>query len=151
MATEPDQTKWLGIRPTPDCNNIPVASEKQAPAIGDLQAIKDRYVDRTVQNNKDCSVAWTYDGDTVPAGEIWVITTATIRNQTSLSDLYFRLTVDGNISRICAWYSVAIDQFVNWNGLCVLRNPDSISFQCMLGGALDTIQLAVLGYKVGVY
>lgn len=151
MAKEPDQTKWVGVRPTDPSEDIPTTTIKALPAIGDLQAIKERYGHRITQNFKNCTVSWTYAGDTVPAGEIWVITTATIRNETSLCDLYFRLTINGNICRIKTWYSVPPDHFVNWNGFCVLKNPDSISFQCMLGGASDTIQLAVVGYKVGEY
>ena len=56
MATEPDQTRWVGIRPTPDCNDIPTTSKKQAPAIGDLQAIKENIGAHVSANNQDCTV-----------------------------------------------------------------------------------------------
>lgn len=151
MAKEPDQTRWVGIRPTDPSEDIPVTTRKLAPAIGDLQAVKDRYGAGISVDNVDCSVVGTVALPAVTAGEIWVVTTINAANETTICDIILRARVAGNWMEIKGIYSVEPGIKVSWGGMIVLVNPDFIRCEFELGGALDTVNAYVTGYKIGAY
>ncbi len=93
---ESDQTRWIGVRPTTDPEDIPVSiatwplctkvepcpannpfrtlTRKLAPAISDLQAIES--VIRYEYRDSGVTGDITKDSGTVPAGKLWVMTMA---------------------------------------------------------------------------
>ncbi|GAH83449.1 unnamed protein product, partial [marine sediment metagenome] len=56
MPIENDQTKWRGIRPTPDMGDIPVAVVRPADTISDLQAINDILALSNVEVGKNTTI-----------------------------------------------------------------------------------------------
>jgi hypothetical protein len=151
MAKEPDQTKWVGIRPTDPSEDIPTISKKLAPAIGDLQAVKERCGQSGSAIGIDCSVNGWITLPQVTAGEIWVVTNMTATNKTSLCDIIFRPRIGDDWREIKSIYSVEPGLEVSWNGLLVFIRPDYIRCHFEFGGANDNIYLYTIGYKIGIY
>jgi len=151
MAKETDQTRWVGIRPTDPSEDIPTTTKKLAPAIGDLQAIKERYGTEAGTIGKDCSVSVLENLPAVPAGEIWVVTNITAVNETTICDIIIRPVIAGNWRTIKCFYSVEPDIHVSWSGMIVLINPDYIGCYFELGGVADTVRLFASGYKIGAH
>jgi len=170
---EPDQTKWRGIRPTNPPENIPVTesvpltdilvapsagdpqfqtlTKKRAPAIGDLQAVKERLGSDKAWDNRDCTVRDSVSADIVTAGEIWVITTVSAVNLTTICDISIQAWLDAGWQVLKSFYSVEPNLEVSWDGKVVLKNPDYIRAYFYLGGALDSLEINVTGYKIGIY
>lgn len=173
MAKEPNQAKWVGIRPTDPSENIPVTesaplsdilvapsagnpqfetlTKKRAPAIGDLQAFKDHYRQTSSLNNQNCTVAESIRMAVVPVDEIWVITNISMINTTSMCDMDIKPKVAGIEVSFKNWYSVPANTRKTWSGILVMTNDDLVIARWLLGGATDDIAVNVLGYKIGVY
>ena len=151
MAKEPDQTKWVGIRPTDPSEDIPVTSRKRWPAIGDLQAIKDNYCQEGWAGAANCTVAYALNLSTVDPGEIWVITAMAIRNVTSMCDMQAQAHINGVNIPLKTFYSIEPDSRVSWSGIVVLKEGEYVRAAYYLGGAADVINVWGNGYKIEEY
>lgn len=173
MAKEPDQTRWVGIRPTDPSENIPVTesdpltdilvapsagdpefltlTKKRAPAISDLQAIKDNIGNHVTAAGQDCSVSKSLGSGTVEAADIWVITNMVIYNEVSMCDMIMKANTHGVVRVIKQFCAYEKNCYGVWTGLLVLIVGDSLSFEWLLGGATDDIFALWQGYKIGVY
>lgn len=151
MPIEPDQTKWVGIRPTPDCGDIPTTTRKILPAISDLAAVTDQCSRRWYANNQDCTVEKLISLAPVPAGEIWVVTNISMENVTSFCDMEITMKVDVAVDPFCSWYSIPARQKVYWNGIVVLRPVNVLRGYYRLGGANDDFVLYCQGWKIEEY
>lgn len=148
---EDDQTRWIGIRPTNPAENIPTTTRKQAPAISDLQAIKEVNHDLKTANGRNCTVAYSMLGFQVPAGELWIINSIMAQNLTSLCDIELSINLGASYYNLKGFYSVEPDIFCTWNGQIVLKEDERVIMKVLLGGATDDIRLHTFGHKVGVY
>ena len=151
MAKEPDQTRWVGIRPTDPSEDIPTTTRQLAPAIGDLQAIKENLANGFTNDNADCTVSKTLGFSTVPAGVLWVITHMIMYDETSMCDMIMNVTIDGTLRSVKQFNSYEPKIYGSWNGSLVLKEDDSLSFEWLLGGANDVIRAFWHGYKIGEY
>jgi hypothetical protein len=151
MAKEPDQTKWVGIRPTDPSEDIPTTTKKLAPAVGDLQAIKDNYSELAYKANANCSVSYPLPLPAVPDGEIWVVTTLTMVNNTTICDMQFQAVINGVSCPLDTGYAIEVDNIISWNGIVVLKKDDYVRGGYFLGGVADTLTVWAQGYKTGVY
>jgi hypothetical protein len=160
MPGEPDQTKWVGVRPTDPAVAIPVTesapltglyTKKAAPAITDLQAIKAPLAVQVQAIGVDTSVSYTLDTGAVPAGEIWVVTNIHAINTVTMNDVYLYWFHDGNWYRAADGHSIEIGNSLFYQSFIVLDQSDYIRAQFLYGGASDNVFLAIGGYTVGVY
>lgn len=148
---ENDQTRWIGIRPVNPAENIPTTSKKLTPAIADLQAIKGIYQAYQIEISKNCSVEYTCNLPSVDAGEIWVVTNASIKNVVSLCDLVVCARQAAITTALYTYFSVEPKNEMVWNGQCFLEEGDNIKFVVKLGGVSDSLVIYANGYKIGVY
>ena len=125
MAKEPDQTRWVGIRPTDPAEDIPVEVVRPTGTISDLQAIKAIYYDSLIHYNKDCSVSYNMALPDVPAGEIWVVNNIVMRNADTICDVLIYNHSGGVSRRLNGLYSVEADTINNWNGKVILGDRKS--------------------------
>ena len=151
MAKEPDQTKWVGIRPTDPSEDIPTTTKKVAPAISDLAAITDDLSRNWYANAQDCTVEKFISLGAVPAGEIWCVTNISMRNDHSLCDMEMTIKDGVAVRVIKSWYSIPAVQNVTWNGLIVLRPDMLLRGYYRLGGATDDFRLFCQGWKIEEY
>jgi len=124
MAKEPDQTRWVGIRPTDPSEDIPTATQKRAPAIADLQAIKLNYGQHVDIDPADCTVSFPIALTAVPAGEIWVITNAMMKNTDSMCDMSISVYINGITRPVKSFYSIQKNIGVSWDGMIVMEQAD---------------------------
>lgn len=148
---ENDQTRWIGIRPTNPSENIPTTTRKQAPAIGDLQALFDTACGYNSHGSIDCSVnAWRGTG-AMPAGEIHIINSIGAQNLGSMCDIEIWAFIDAIARPLKSEYSVQPNQIVTWAGAIVLLGGDQITVNFVLGGATDPLKVWHVGYQIGAY
>jgi len=151
MAKEPDQTRWVGIRPTDPSEDIPTTTKKQAPAIADLQAIKEIYYYQESAWGIDCSVEGTFHHENVVADEIWVITNIFMLNRTTICDKVVRTVIAVTGRDIETFYSIPAGVYTTWHGQIIITPGDHIQTLWQLGGANDNLRVDIHGYKIGVY
>lgn len=151
MATEPDQTRWVGIRPTPDCNDIPTTTKKVAPAISDLQAIKDIWRYEVTWLNRDCSVNFWVTTGQPDAGEIVVLNNIAVKNIDSLCDMEIAIFDGGSFYYIAGFYSIEPNTWKSWSSHIVLERGSRIYAFYKLGGVSDDLSVSLIGHKIGVY
>ena len=151
MACEPDQTRWVGIRPTPDCNDIPTTTRKEAPAVSDLQAIKEVHTELLEIPGQNCTVEYAVSSLEVPLGEIWVINHITLRNKTSLCDMMVKVRRVAVYYPLAGWYSIPANTLKWWDGHIKLQAFERLRLYWRLGGAADTVNYYMRGYKIGLY
>ncbi|KKL99831.1 hypothetical protein LCGC14_1810480 [marine sediment metagenome] len=94
----------------------------------------------------------TIDSTVVPAGEIWVIATMALRNNSSgltSAGLYFN--IDGNYL-IVKQELAALAQFewFIWVGMVVLAEGDSVAWSYTGTTIGDAMQLNFIGYKIDI-
>jgi len=151
MAKEPDQTKWVGIRPTDPSEDIPTTTRKLAPAIGDLQAVREDLSKHITIAAQDCTVEKTLDSAVVPAGQIWVITHLAILNETSMCDMSILYKVSDDRREVKSFYSYEPNITATLKCFLVLEPAGYIRFVWRLGGGADNITGLFHGYIIGVY
>ena len=113
---EPDQTRWIGIRPTNPPETIPVSmaaappcakvepcaannafntiTKKLTPAVSDLQAIE-KYISYYFYGASGAAGQITKNSPAVPAGKLWVITHAVMWNDSGALTLALMWIKDG--------------------------------------------------------
>lgn len=86
----------------------------------------------------------------VPAGEVWVINTASMRNMTgAATDFNIRLYLGASMGPTIAQAS-GVAQYVPmyWNGQIVLKEGDKVYFGVDSGAIGESIWAHVWGYKM---
>jgi len=151
MAKEPDQTRWVGIRPTDPSEDIPTTTKKILPAIADLQAVKDNIGDHFKAINQNCTVSQSLGSDLIPPGVIWVITNMVIFNEDSMCDMIIQALINGDTRSIKQFNSYEPNIYGDWNGMLTLKEDDRLIFTWLLGGATDDLTGMWNGYKIGEY
>jgi len=151
MAKEPDQTRWVGIRPTDPSEDIPTTTKKVPPAIADLQAISacvDEYVG---VGGRDCTIEYHLPFCECPAGQLYIVRNFTAVNETTACDILLQARTTAITKPLRAYYGVAINHVVHWDGFIVMEEGDYLRGTYRLGGALDMVKVWMHGYAVCLY
>ena len=173
MSPENDQTRWIGIRPTNPAENIPVTesapleqikveplavgtefktlTEKRSPAIADLQAIKETYIEHPSRVNADCSVFFDLHAADVAADTLCIVNNIWINNRTSICDVFIYLIVDDAYRIIMPFHRIAVGVGAIFQGFLIIKPGDNLMVRFNLGGALDTAEYYCSGYLIGTY
>lgn len=121
------------------------------PAIADLQAIKDVLKKAVEETDQNCVTSHRVLSPGVTAGELWIVTSLTATNQTSMCDIEFELFDPPLYYDIAGFYSIDVNITKHLQGLWVLKEDDKIGADFRYGGASDDLIITLTGYIVGVY
>lgn len=173
MAGEPDQTKWVGIRPTdppepipvavvfdpvsiqvepkPGMDPLPVLTQKKAPAVSDLQAIKSNTSGGISEAAQNIVVSRSFSSGNVGAGDIWIIENMIMWDNVSMCDMEMKARIGGVTRILASFQSYDKDCVAEWNGHLVLEEGDRLNFKWLKGGGVDNLFANWHGYITGVY
>jgi len=109
---------------------------------------KDRYAEK---------IDWTMAGASetksttaVPAGEIWILNSLSIRNINGAATNFTVFLAVAAVEYVtCAWASGYVAyQTLYWNGSIVLKEGDNVRFLVTAAAAGENIEARIWGYKM---
>lgn len=130
-----------------EIQGVEIDANDHLKVVAGLSAYNAQYIQRVTGTGDGGNV--NLDGDTVPAGQIWVVTSILALDATSaLSSLEFGILAGGVHFQLRRKVSPAAGEEVDWQGQIAMIEDDFLRATCFGTTVADSLALNLLGYKI---